>query len=550
MIRESYCIGIDFGTDSVRAIVVNTKNGEEAAASTFHFPRWRDGMYCNASLNQFRQHPLDYIEGMIFTVTHAVAEAGAAVKSKIKAISIATTGSSPAAVDKAGRPLALDPDFSNDPDAMFLLWKDHSSIQETAALNAHAKKFDTDYLRYVGGIYSSEWYWSKLLYILRNNELVRKHAVSFVEHCDWMPFLLTGGNDITQMKRGVCTAGHKALWSADWGGYPPDTFFSSLDPLLFGFASSLPANIYTADQPAGVISEEWAKNLGLNKDVVIGIGAMDAHMAAVGGQIKPYFLSKVMGTSTCDMLVAPVEDMNGKYVHGICGMVNGSIIPGMTGLEAGQSAFGDVYAWFRNILAWPLKHLLDDADTVRMDTIVEKVIPELSRQAAALDFNTDSALSLDWFNGRRTPDANALLKAGINGLSLGTDAPEIFRSLAEATCFGAKAIVDRFLNQGIPVKGIIGIGGVAKKSEFIMQMMADILNLSIQVNSSEQTAALGAAMFAATVAGDYTKVEDAIVSMGKGFEKPFYPHPGKNKLYEKRFLKYQATGRFIEENTA
>ncbi len=550
MNRESYCIGIDFGTDSVRAIVVNTKNGEEAAASTFHFPRWRDGMYCNASLNQFRQHPLDHIEGMIYTVTHAMAEAGAAIKSNIKALSIATTGSTPVAVDKTGRPLALDPDFSNDPDAMFLLWKDHSSVQETAALNAHAKKFDTDYLRYVGGIYSSEWYWSKLLYILRNNELVRKHTVSFVEHCDWMPFLLTGGQDITRMKRGVCTAGHKALWSADWGGYPPDAFFSSLDPLLSGFASSLPTETYTADQPAGMISEEWAKNLGLNKDVLIGIGAMDAHMAAVGGQIKPYFLSKVMGTSTCDMLVAPVEDMKGKYVHGICGMVNGSIIPGMTGLEAGQSAFGDVYAWFRNILAWPLKHLLDDADTVRMDTIIDKIIPELSRQAAALDFNTDSALSLDWFNGRRTPDANALLKAGINGLSLATDAPEIFRSLAEATCFGAKAIVDRFLNQGIPVKGIIGIGGVAKKSEFIMQMMADILNLPIQVNSSEQTAALGAAMFAATVAGDYTKVEDAIVAMGKGFEKPFNPHPGKNRLYEKRFLKYQATGKFIEESTA
>ena len=353
------------------------------------------------------------------------------------------------------------------------------------------------------------------------------------------------------MKRGVCTAGHKALWSADWGGYPPDAFFSSLDPLLSGYVSSLPARTYTADQPAGIISEEWAKNLGLNKDVVIGIGAMDAHMAAVGGQIKPYFLSKVMGTSTCDMLVAPVEDMNGKYVHGICGMVNGSIIPGMTGLEAGQSAFGDVYAWFRNILAWPLKHLLNGTDASSIDTIIGKIIPELSRQAAALDFNTDSALSLDWFNGRRTPDANALLKAGINGLSLATDAPEIFRSLAEATCFGAKAIVERFLNQGIPVKGIIGIGGVAKKSEFIMQMMADmILNLPIQVNSSEQTAALGAAMFAATVAGDYTKVEHAIIAMGKGFEKPFNPHPGKNRLYEKRFLKYQATGKFIEESTA
>jgi L-ribulokinase len=245
--------------------------------------------------------------------------------------------------------------------------------------------------------------------------------------------------------------------------------------------------------------------------------------------------------------VAPIDDMKGKYVHGICGSVNGSIIPGMAGLEAGQSAFGDVYAWFRNLLAWPLKHILDEPDINQLNKIIGRMIPELSRQAAALDFNTESELSLDWFNGRRTPDANALLKASITGINLGTDAPEIFRSLAEATCFGAKAIVGRFTEQGIPVKGLIGIGGVAKKSEFIMQMMADVLNLAIKVNQSEQTAALGAAMFAATAAGVYAKVEDAMQPMGKGFQKPFFPHPGKNKLYEIRYKKYLATGRFAEE---
>jgi L-ribulokinase len=549
MSKDVYCVGIDFGTDSVRTIIVNALDGSEVASATFDYPRWKEGLFCNASANQFRQHPQDYIDGMVSTVKAAVRVAGSSVKANIRAISIATTGSTPVAVDKTGMPLALHPDFTNDPDAMFLLWKDHSSWKETAQINEHAKKFKTDYLRYVGGIYSSEWYWSKLLHILRNNLLVRKHCVSFVEHCDWIPFLLTGGTAITQMKRSVCTAGHKALWSEEWGGFPPDEFFSSLDPLLTGFASSLPAQTFTADQQARVISEEWAANLGLNKNVVIGIGAMDAHMAAVGGQIEPYFLSKVMGTSTCDMLVAPVEDMKGKYVHGICGAVNGSIIPGMTGLEAGQSAFGDVYAWFRNLLAWPLKHLLEKEDMNSLDKIIEKIIPELSRQAAMLDFNAESVLSLDWFNGRRTPDANAMLKAGITGLSLGTDAPEIFRSLAEATCFGAKAIVDRFTEQGIPVKGLIGIGGVAKKSDFIMQMMADVLDIPIRVNQSEQSAALGAAMFAATAGGVYKKVEDAMLPMGKGFEKPFYPHPGKNKLYETRYQKYLETGRFVEETT-
>ena len=546
MARDIFCVGIDFGTDSVRAVIVNAQNGEEAASAMVPYRRWKDGLYCNASANQFRQHPLDYIEGMVSSVTAALRAAGGSVRSGVRAISIATTGSTPAAVDKTGTPLALHPDFTGDPDAMFLLWKDHSSLKETAEINAHAKKSDTDYLRHVGGIYSSEWYWSKLLHILRNNPLIKKHAVSFVEHCDWMPFLLTGGKDISQMKRSVCTAGHKALWAEDWGGYPPDEFFSSLDPLLSGYASSLPAATFTADQRAGIISEEWAANLGLDKDVIIGIGAMDAHMGAVGGQIEPYFLSKVMGTSTCDMLVAPVEDMKGKYVHGICGSVNGSIIPGMTGLEAGQSAFGDVYAWFRNLLAWPLRHILEEADT---DEVIGKMIPELSRQAALLDFNSESVLSLDWFNGRRTPDANASLKAAITGINLATDAPEIFRSLAEATCFGAKAIVERFKEQGIPVKGLIGIGGVAKKSEFIMQMMADVLNLPIKVNQSEQSSALGAAMFAAVAGGVYTKVEDAMGPMGKGFEKPFYPHPGKNKLFEIRYQKYLATGKFTEATT-
>ena len=549
MSKDVYCIGIDFGTDSVRAIIVNAQNGQETASAMFHYPRWKDALFCNASANQFRQHPLDYIEGMVSAVTAALRESGASVKSNIRSISIATTGSTPVAVDKTGTPLSLHPDFTNDPDAMFLLWKDHSSVKETAQINAHAKKFKPDYLRYVGGIYSSEWYWSKLLHILRNNSLIRKHAVSFVEHCDWMPFLLTGGKDIAKMKRSVCTAGHKALWAEDWGGYPPDEFFSSLDPVLKGFASSLPAQTYTADQQAGMISEEWAANLGLGKNVIIGIGAMDAHMAAVGGQIEPYFLSKVMGTSTCDMLVAPIEDMKGKYVHGICGSVNGSIIPGMTGLEAGQSAFGDVYAWLRDLLAWPLKHLLEETDTVDIEKVIHKIIPELSRQAAMLDFNSESVLSLDWFNGRRTPDANAMLKASITGLSLGTDAPEVFRSLAEATCFGAKAIVDRFIGQGISVKGLIGIGGVAKKSDFIMQMMADVLNLPIKVNQSEQSAALGAAMFAATAGGVYEKVQDAMLPMGKGFEKPFSPHPGKNKLYEARYRKYLETGKFVEERS-
>ncbi len=543
MSKDQYCIGVDFGTDSVRSIIVDAGNGQEMATAVFHYPRWRDGLFCHASHNQFRQHPLDYMEGLQDTITRCLAIAGTAVTANIKAISVDTTGSTPVATDETGMPLALQPAFEHDPDAMFILWKDHTAIQEASEINAHAKKFEKDYLRYVGGIYSSEWFWSKLLHILRKNSRVRAACYAWLEHCDWIPFLLTGGKKAADIKRSVCTAGHKALWSEDWGGLPPDQFFSSLDPLLTGFLTRLYNRTYTADQKAGYLCAYWAEKLGLSTEVIVGIGAMDAHIGAVGGQIEPYYLSKVMGTSTCDMLVAPVAEMNGKYVQGICGLVNGSIIPGMIGMEAGQSAFGDVYAWFRDLLLWPQKHIPGQTDR----ELAEKIIPGLSREAMQLPLEEKAELSIDWFNGRRTPDADALLKAGITGLSLGTDAPRIFRSLVESTCFGARAIIERFAEQGVPVKGLIGIGGVARKSPFIMQMLADVINMPIRINRSEQTCALGAAMFAATAAGIYNKVEDAMHAMGQGFDKTYYPDAAKVPVYQRRYQNYLLLGKFMEQ---
>lgn len=545
--EEAYVIGVDYGTDSVRAIIVNTATGEEMVASVFQYPRWRDGLYCNADNNQFRQHPLDYIEGLQYTVTDCLSRSGDAIRKNIKALSVDTTGSTPVAVDETGVPLALHQAFSQDADAMFILWKDHTSWRETEEINNHAEKFTTNYLKYVGGVYSSEWYWSKLLHVLRSNKRVREACYGWVEHCDWMPFLLTGKKHISEMKRSVCTAGHKALWAEEWNGFPPDDFFSSLDTLLSGYANKLSPQTFTSDTAAGYLSEEWAAKLNLSSNVIVGIGAMDAHMGAVGGQIEPYYLSKVMGTSTCDMLVAPTSDVQGKYVKGICGMVNGSIMPGMIGMEAGQSAFGDVYAWFKNLLSWSLQFA--ELDEKQTDHIVGKIIPALSGKASQLPLSEDDELSVDWFNGRRTPDANALLTGGITGLHLGSDAPKIFRALAEGTCFGAKAIVDCFNEQGITIKGLIGISGVAKKSPFIMQMMADVMNMPIKVNKSEQTCALGAAMFAATAAGIYTKTEDAVAAMGHGFDVMYYPDAQKSEIYNQRYRKYQMLGKMTEEMT-
>jgi L-ribulokinase len=554
MSAANYVIGVDYGTDSVRSVLVDTANGKEISASVFLYPRWQKGLYCKPSANQFRQHPLDYIEGLEHTIKACIEKAGGAeIAQWVKGISIDTTGSSPVAVDATGTPLALTPGFEENPNAMFVLWKDHTAVKEAAEINEHAKKFPVNYLKYVGGIYSSEWFWSKLLRIFRIDAAVKKSTESWVEHCDWIPFLLTGGDDIATMKRSRCAAGHKALWAEEFDGLPPESFFSSLDPLLDGFREKLFADTYTSDVSAGTLSEEWASKLGLSTDVVIGVGAFDAHMGAVGGQIEPYYLSKVMGTSTCDILVAPNQDLHGKLIGGICGQVNGSVIPGMAGLEAGQSAFGDVYAWFKNLISWPLNHLLTESDLIDeataialKDELESKIIANLSKQAEALD-DDYAELAIDWLNGRRTPDANQELKGAITGLGLGTDAPRFFRALAAATCFGAKAIVDRFKEQGVPVKGIIGIGGVAKKSAYIMQMMADVLEMPIRIHRFEHTCALGAAMFAAVAANIYPNIEAAMAAMGTGFEKEYTPNVKKQKLYRQHYQAYLGLGRYLEK---
>ncbi|PUZ23008.1 ribulokinase [Chitinophaga parva] len=543
--NETYLIGLDFGTDSVRALLVRGSDGAEAATAVFAYPRWRDGLYCHAAAQQFRQHPLDHLEGLEYVIRACLQQAGPAVAAQVKAIGLGATGSSPLPVNREGTPLALLPAFADNPNAMVVLWKDHTAIREAAEINAHAARTGTPYLQYAGGIYSSEWFWAKLLHVLRDDAAVREQTWSWVEHCDWLPFVLTGGNDVSQMKRSVCAAGHKALWAADWGGLPPAAFWESLDPLLEGFSSRLYTNTCTADQPAGTLSPAWAAKLGLPESVIVTTGALDAHVGAVGGQIEPYFLSKVMGTSTCDMLVAPAAALGQKKISGICGQVPGSVIPGLVGMEAGQSAFGDTYAWLRNLLAWPLQWLGEDGDAAGQQLRAElaaRILPELNRQAALLPVHDDAPLALDWLNGRRTPDADPLLKAAITGLTLGTDAVTVFRTLAESTCFGARKIVERFATEGVPVKGLIGVGGIVKKSPFIMQLLADVLEMPIRAHAGEQTCAAGAAMFAATAAGLYPNVEAAMHAMGQGFERTYLPNGERAAVYRRRYAQYERLG--------
>lgn len=539
-----YTIGIDFGSDSVRALVVNTANGESLGTSVSYYPRWKEGKYCDAAASQFRQHPLDYLESLEAAVKGALEAAGSEVAKNVVGMSVDTTGSTPVAVDRNGTPLALLPEFSENPNGMFILWKDHTGNAEAEEINELAHNGSIDYTKYVGGIYSSEWFWAKILRTLRVDEKVREKAFSWVEHCDWISAELTGNTNPLTLKRSRCAAGHKAMWHEEFEGLPSEEFFTYLDPLLSGLRDRLYTETFTSDETMGFISPEWANKLGVPENVVIGVGAFDAHMGGVGAEIEPYSLVRVMGTSTCDMLVAPTEEVGHLLIKGICGQVDGSILPGMLGMEAGQSAFGDVYAWFQRLLLGPVNDLVPDQAV--KDKMANELIPYLAEKASQITLTENDAIALDWFNGRRTPDANHTLKGAISGLNLGSDAATVFKALVEATAFGAKAIVDRFISEGVPIKQVIGIGGVANKSSFAMQTLADVLNMPIKIAASEQACALGAAMFAATAAGIYENVDEAQKAMGSGFDKEYHPNPSKNAVYNKLYEKYTAFGQFVE----
>lgn len=545
--ENRYVIGLDYGTDSARALVVEVETGKIVASSVKYYPRWKQGLFCCAAENRWRQHPLDYIEVLEASVKEALAQCPAGTAEKVIGMSFDTTGSTPAFVDETGTPLALNPEFAENPNAMFVLWKDHTAVKEAAEINAAChKEGAVDYTMYEGGIYSSEWWWAKILHVLREDAAVREVAYSVVEHCDWMPALITGVTSSKDIVRGRCAAGHKVMWHESWGGLPPQEFLSELDPLLDGYRDRLFTDTETSDKPAGRLSQEWADRLGLTTDVVVGVSAFDCHMGAVGANISEHAFVRIIGTSTCDIMVASKEEVGDKLIKGICGQVDGSVIPGMAGLEAGQSAFGDVYAWFRRVLEWPLKNL-SGLDGEALEQACDRIIPQLTREAETLEPGAGAVLALDWMNGRRTPDANQLLTGAITGITLGTSAPMIFRALVEATAYGSRAIVDRFRREGVRIDSIIGIGGIALKSPFVMQTLSDVLNMPIKVCNTDQACALGAAMFAATAAGAYPTIEAARDAMNSGFAHEYQPIPANVEVYDRLYQKYEVLGRFVED---
>ena len=409
-------------------------------------------------------------------------------------------------------------------------------------ITAAANNASENYLKYEGGIYSSEWFWSKILHITKKEGAVAQNAFSWMEHCDWMPAFLTGNDNVLTVKRSRCAAGHKAMWHEEFNGLPSQEFLGSLHPNLAGLRDRLYHDTYTTDEMVGNISAVWAQKLGLPESVKVGVGALDAHLGAVGTGIEAYSLVKVMGTSTCDMVVVPKQEFTG-LVNGICGQVDGSVIPDMLGMEAGQSAFGDVYSWFKQILEFPMKEIL--ADTLskeRLKDASDAILPKLADKASQIPVTANDLIALDWINGRRTPDVDMTKKGLIAGITLGTTAPHLFKALVEATAFGSKAIMNRFIEQGVAIKQVIALGGISKKSTYVMQTLANILNVPIKVATSEQACALGSAMFAAVIGGVHQNIAEAQQKMTSGYDAEYLPEAEKAAVYEKLYQRYLTLG--------
>ncbi|KGO86228.1 ribulokinase [Flavobacterium rivuli WB 3.3-2 = DSM 21788] len=550
---KKYVIGLDYGTDSVRAVLIDTENGAELASEVHMYARWKNKQYCNPETNRFRQHPLDHIEGLEHTIKSVVSTSEVNPASVV-GICIDTTGSSPIPVAADGTPLALVKGFEENPNAMMILWKDHTAIKEANEINELAASWGgEDFTKFEGGIYSSEWFWAKILHIVREDEAVKNAAHTWMEHCDLMTYLLIDDKDLKSFKRSRCAAGHKAMWHESWNGLPSEEFLGQLHPYLAALRGNLYDETYTSDLVAGNLNAEWAAKLGLNTDTVVAVGTFDAHSGAVGAKVDENVLVRIMGTSTCDIMISQSDIIGNNTVKGICGQVDGSVIPGLIGLEAGQSAFGDVLAWFKDILSWPIDNLVMKSDILSAEQkaklqveIDNNFIRTLTLQAEHIPLSEAVPVALDWVNGRRTPDANQELKSAMTGLSLGTKAPHIFKALVNAICFGSKMIVDRFEAEGVKINSVIGIGGVARKSPFIMQTLANVLDMPIKVAESDQAPALGAAIYAAVAAGVYSNVIEASKVMGSDFEAEYFPQADQVAKFEGQIQSYIQLGEFVE----
>ena len=522
----AYAIGLDYGTNSCRSLIIDLADGRELGSAVFPYPSGNLGILTDGNdANVARQNPQDYLDGAVDIVTKAISQARQNdlnfSTEDIVGMGIDTTGSTIIPVDEEGTPLAFQEKFKRNLDAHVWLWKDHTAHEEAAKITELASEHRPHYLAKCGGIYSSEWWWSKIWRIKTVAPDVFKAAHTFVEHCDWLPATLTG--TAANPKRGICSAGHKAMFSDEWGGLPDKEFLALLDPALnekewFDTA-------YTADEVAGKLTAEWAQKLNLPEGLPVAVGAFDAHMGAVGAGVKEGTLTKVLGTSTCDIMVAPA-DKELADIPGVCGIVNGSVLPNYYGIEAGQSAVGDIFLWFVN-------HLVPDSYGHSMGEKFDRLLEEI----VTLRPGQSGLLALDWNNGNRTILVDQTLTGLMLGQTLHTTAGEIYRALIEATAFGALTIINRIKEHGVAVDEVICTGGLSLKNPTLMQIYADIIGLPLKVSVSEQTCALGAAIFGA-VAGGHGNLLEIQSKVTRLLDQVYTPDKDAQKTYAELFELY------------
>ena len=534
--KTKYALGLDYGTNSCRSVLVSLADGTELATHVFPYPSGDDGILLDAKdPNVARQNPQDYIDATIETVTQALTKAksvdGDFAAEDVIGIGVDTTGSTPIPVNGDGTPLGLLPEFKDNLNAMAWLWKDHTGHAEAEQITKAAEEMRPQFLAKCGGTYSSEWFWSKVLHCKNVAPDVFEAAASFVEHCDYMPALLAGNTDPSAVVRGVCSAGHKAMYCEEWGGLPDKEFLGGIDPALADLRDRLYDKAVTADQRAGVLSDEWAGKLGLRPGIAIAAGAFDAHMGGVGAGIREGILVKILGTSTCDMMVMP-NTAELADIPGVCGIVDGSILPGFYGVEAGQSAVGDIFLWLVN-------HIAPESYGGSADEKFEG----LARAAAEQKPGAHGLLALDWNNGNRCILVDPRLTGLLIGQSLHTEVHEIYRALVEATAFGALTIVKRIEEYGVPVREVVNCGGLAVKNPMLMQIYADVMGRPMKVAGSEQTCALGAAIFGAVAAGkdeggfaNVGEAQDAVCGIR---EEVYEPIPENQAVYTEMYELYR-----------
>ena len=526
---KRFSLGVDFGTNSVRALIVDADTGAEIAAHVTPYPSGKEGILLDAKdPNLARQNPADYVSGFFDSVGAALRKARRTegfAPDRVVGIGVDTTGSTPLPVDRECRPLAYQKKFRRHLAAQAWLWKDHTAHAEAAEITDLARRRGAPYLAKCGGTYSSEWFWSKILHCLRTAPAVFRAAYSWVECCDFVPAYLTGTLDPLRLRRSVCAAGHKAMYSEEWGGLPSKAFLRDLAPELADLRDRLYEKAYASDQIAGGLSEEAAKRLGLRPGIPIAVGGFDAHYGAVGCGVRPGTLVKILGTSSCDMMVAPMERPLAD-IPGVCGIVPGSIVPGMYGIEAGQSAVGDVFNWFVSHLC-PPSFASADAHGA------------LAEAAAKLRPGESGLVALDWNNGNRTVLVDPLLSGLLVGQTLHTTAPEVYRALIEATAFGGLTIIRRIEEYGVRVREIVAAGGIAEKNPFLMQVYADVLNRPMKIGRSSQACALGAAVFGAVVAGAWKDTRQAQRHMTGVREERYLPDRRRAAVYAELYRLYR-----------